>query len=311
MTNTPMKKPGILQIIRAPFFNSIITPLIAGTLLSVHINGHFHALQFGLVMIIGIGLHLSTTLYNDIYDTIQGTDKVNRHRNETSGGSGVLVNFPELMQPMFKAARISLVVVLAATVALSTLTDKELLIHLWLLTGVSVFFSKYYTAPPVKLAYRGLGEVSVWLAYGPMAILIAAVSQNTGFHPMILMLMPVTGLSTTSILLAAQLIDLEADSRTGKHGIAHRFGTKTTAWVYLMVQLTIVGLVLLYFYRFPGNTWYFLLCLIPYVFLLPRAGSIILKHHDNADKIKTGAKLTVLLHVAFSLLLIIALILYL
>lgn len=306
-----MNKPGLLQIIRAPFFNSIITPLVAGTLLSIYINGHFHALQFGLVMIIGIGLHLSTTLYNDIYDTIQGTDKLNRHRNETSGGSGVLVNFPELMYPMFKAARISLVVVLAATAALSTLIDRELLAHLWLLTGVSVFFSKYYTAPPVKLAYRGLGEVSVWLAYGPMAILIAAVSQNVGFHPMVVMLMPVTGLSTTSILLVAQLIDLEADSQTGKHSLAYRFGTRTTAWIYLSVQFAIVGFVLLYFFSFPGTTWFFLLCLIPYVFILPKAGSIILKHHDDAEKIKKGAKLTVLLHVAFSLMLITALILYL
>lgn len=306
-----MKKPGIIKIIRAPFFSSIITPLVAGTLLSVYINGHFHALQFGLVMIIGIGLHLSTTLYNDIYDTIQGTDRLNRHRNETSGGSGVLVNFPELMQPMFNAARISLLAVLAATVALTTMIDQELWVYLWLLVAISAFFSKYYTAPPVKLAYRGLGEISVWLAYGPMAILIAAVSQNIGFHPMVVMLMPVTGLSTTSILLAAQLIDLEADSPTGKHGVAYRFGTKATAWIYLLVQFAIVGLVLFYFFSFPGVAWYFLLCLIPYAIILPRAGSIIMKHHEDAEKIKTGAKLTVILHVAFSLMLITALIFYL
>ncbi len=89
-----------------------------------------------------------------------------------------------------------------------------------------------------------------------------------------IMLMPITGLSTLSILLAAQLIDLEADSPTGKHGIAHRFGTKATAWLYQLVQFTVVGLVLLYYFRFPGTTWPFLLCLIPYVFILPKAGSI-------------------------------------
>lgn len=306
-----MKKPGIFTIIRAPFFSSIIVPLIAATLLSVHINGTFHALQFVLVMLIGIGLHLSTTLYNDIYDTLQGTDKVNKHRNETSGGSGVLLNHPELIGPLFWTARISLLVVVIATAVLTSLIDKELWILLWGLVGVSIFFSKYYTAPPVKLAYRGLGEISVWLAYGPMAILIASVSQNIGLHPLIIMLMPITGLSTLSILIAAQLIDLEADSPTGKHGVAHRLGTKATAWLYQLVQFTVVGLVLLYYFRFPGTTWPFLLCLIPYVFILPKAGSILLRHHQHAEKIKAGAKLTVMLHVAFSMMLITALIIYL
>ncbi len=307
---TAMKKPSILKIIRAPFFSSIIVPLIAGTLLSVHINGTFHALQFALVMLIGIGLHLSTTLYNDIYDTIQGTDKLNKHRNETSGGSGVLVEHPDLMKPLFWTARISLLVVMLATGLLTILIDKQLWVLLWGLVGVSAFFSKFYTAPPVKLAYRGLGEISVWLAYGPMAILIASVSQNIGLHPLVIMLMPITGLSTLSILLAAQLIDLEADSPTGKHGVAHRLGTKATAWLYQLVQFTVVGLVLLYYFRFPGTTWPFLLCLIPYFFILPKAGSILLRHHKDAEKIKQGAKLTVMLHIAFSMMLITALVIY-
>ncbi len=35
-----MKKPGVFEIIRAPFLSSILAPLIAGTLLSVIINGY-------------------------------------------------------------------------------------------------------------------------------------------------------------------------------------------------------------------------------------------------------------------------------
>ncbi len=305
-----MKRPGILTIIRAPFFSSIIFPLVAGTMLAYKINGEFFVIQFIAVFLIGVGLHLSTTLYNDIYDTKQGTDVINKHRNETSGGSGVLIDFPELMQPMIWTARISLLVVMLLTIYLTTLIDSELRPHLWILVGVSAFFSKYYTAPPIKLAYRGLGEISVWLAYGPMAILIAAVSQNTGFHPQMLLLMPVTGLSTTSILLAAQLIDLEADKPTGKHGVAYRLGTKNTALLYQFVQFALIITIVLIAYFYPGNGWVFLLSLVPYVFILPKAGSIILKYHDNPDEVKSGAKLTVMLHVAFSSALILALSLY-
>ena len=305
-----MKRPGILTIIRAPFFSSIIFPVIAGSLLAYRINGELFTIQFIVVLFIGIGLHLSTTLYNDIYDTRQGTDVINKHRNETSGGSGVLIDFPELMQPMLWTARIGLLVVFLLTIYLTTLIDSSLWIYLWVLVAISAFFSKYYTAPPIKLAYRGLGEVSVWLAYGPMAILIAAVAQNTGFHPQVLLLMPVTGLSTASILIAAQLIDLEADRPTGKHGVASRFGTKNTALLYNFVHFALIINIVLIAFTYPGNGWVFLISLIPYLFILPKAGNIILMHHDDPDKVKGAAKLTVMLHVAFSASLILTLSLY-
>jgi 1,4-dihydroxy-2-naphthoate polyprenyltransferase len=84
------KKPGIGKMIRAHFLTSIIAPIILGTLLAVHLNGRLEVLNFLIVLIIGIGLHVATNVYNDIYDTIQGTDKVNVHRNESSGGSGCI-----------------------------------------------------------------------------------------------------------------------------------------------------------------------------------------------------------------------------
>ncbi len=302
-----MKKPGILQMIRAPFLSSIFAPLFAGTLLGVSIADGFLFINFILVLITGIGLHAAVNVYNDIYDTIQGTDKVNVHRNEASGGSGILQDFPELMGRMYFVARTSLIIALAGTVALTFFIDPRLLPHLWVLYLLSAFFSKYYTAPPVKLSYRGWGELSVWFAFGPMAIMLAAVGQNVGFHPMVITLMPITGLSTLSILLAGQLIDLEADRAGDKHGVASRLGTRATAVIYLLVQLAIVANVLILAIRLPDPGWPLLLGLIPYVLIFPKAAGIIMRHHDNPALLKKGAKLTVLTHVSFSLMLLIGL----
>ena len=299
-----MKKPGILKMIRAPFLSSIMAPLLAGTLLGVMINGYLFLPGFLVVLVIGIALHAATNVYNDIYDTIQGTDKVNVHRNESSGGSGILQDFPELMGRMFLIARASLIIAFLGTIVLTLLTDRDLWLHLWVLFLLSAFFSKYYTAPPFKLAYRGLGEISVWFAFGPMAIMIAAVSQGIGFHPMVVALMPATGLSTLSILLAGQMIDLEADRDGGKHGVASRLGTRFTAGLYLVVQLAIIANLLYLFLAFPEMSWPILLSLIPYVLVFPGAARIILKHHDQPDALKKGAKLTVLTHVGFSFLLV-------
>ncbi len=297
-------------MIRAHFLTSIIAPIILGTLLAVHLNETLELLNFIIVLIIGIGLHVATNVYNDIYDTLQGTDKVNVHRNESSGGSGVLLDNPELMGKMYLLARIGLIVALAGTIALMPLINKMLWPYLWGLFLLSAFFSKYYTAPPFKLAYRGWGEFSVWFAFGPMAVLIATISQNLGLHPLVWLLMPATGLSTSSILLAGQMIDLDADRAGGKHGVASRMGTKFTSVLYLIVQSGIVAnLILLYIY-FPGNSWIFLFALIPYLIIFPKAAGIIFKNHDNPDLLKKGAKLTVLIHVAFSFLLIVGFIIY-
>ena len=310
MNHIMKENPGIAKMIRAHFLSSIIAPIILGTLLAVHLNGRLELLNFLIVLIIGIGLHVATNVYNDIFDTIQGTDKVNVHRNESSGGSGVLLDNPELMGKMFLLARIGLIVALAGTIALMPLIDKDLWPYLWGLYLLSAFFSKYYTAPPFKLAYRGWGEISVWFAFGPMAIMIATVGQNLGMHPLIWLLMPATGLSTSSILLAGQMIDLDADRAGGKHGVASRMGTRFTSVLYLLVQAGIIANVILLFIFSPGHSWLFLFALIPYILIFPRAAGIIYKNHDNPDMIKQGAKLTVLIHLAFSLLLIIGFLIY-
>ncbi len=305
-----MKNPGILKMIRAPFLSSIIAPIFAGTLLAVSINGYLNITGFLLVTIMGIGLHVATNVYNDIYDTIQGTDRVNVHRNESSGGSGVLLDNPGLMGKMFFLARTGLVISFISTLLLTLLLEQRLWPYLWALFLLSAFFSKFYTAPPVKLAYRGLGEIFVWLAFGPMAILIATVGQGITFHPQVIMLMPITGLSTSSILLAGQMIDVDADREGGKHGVASRLGTEFTSRFYLFVQAAIIGNIVLISFLYPGISQLFLLVLLPYIFIFPRAAQVITRHHGDPDRLKKGAKLTVMIHLIFSFLLVVTLFAY-
>jgi hypothetical protein len=85
-------------------------------------------------------------VYNDIYDTLQGTDRINVNRNPFSGGSSVLQNAPHLLPVMSKIARLGLGSAFLATVVLTFLIDQSLWNYLWLLFLLSAFFSKYYTA---------------------------------------------------------------------------------------------------------------------------------------------------------------------
>lgn len=296
------EKPSIARMARAPFLSSILSPLIAGTLLAITINNSVNILGFLFVLIMGIGLHVATNVYNDIYDTLQGTDKINVHRNEFSGGSGVLLDHPEMMPDMYNLARAGLLMALAGTVALMFVVDKSFWIHLWVLYLMSAFFSKFYTAAPLKVAYRGLGEISVWFAFGPMAILVAAISQNVGLHPVILTAMPATGISTLSILLLGQMIDLDADKTTGKWGVAARLGTKATSYVYLLVQIVLMVDIVVLSQVLNPRGWAILMGLIPYILILPGVWKIMIHNHDNPEALKPAAKMNVQLHLLFSIL---------
>lgn len=301
MTN---KKPSIFKMIRAPFLTSVIAPLTAGTILCVKISGIINIPAFIIVLISGICIHIATNVYNDIYDTLQGNDSVNAERNEFSGGSGVLQSHPELLGSMYNIARIALAAALCFNIALMFFIEKELWPILWILFAVSAFFSKYYTAAPVKLAYRGMGEISVWLAFGPMAVLMAALGQNLPLSNEILILMPVCGLSTLSILLTGQMIDLKADRLAGKHGIASRLGTRITSFTYIAVQSSIIiNIIALYIFT-SISAWYLLLPLVPYLLLFPGAAVNIVRNHSNPHELKKTAAATVKIHVLFSALLI-------
>jgi 1,4-dihydroxy-2-naphthoate octaprenyltransferase len=185
-------------------------------------------------------------------------------------------------------------------VGLTVAIDSSLWPHLWVLYLLSAFFSQYYTAAPVKLAYRGWGEVSVWFAFGPMAIAVAAVSQGVGFVPAVLAAMPMTGISTLSILLMGQLIDLDADRRGGKLGVAARCGTRFTARLYLTVQLLLVLNVLVLGLVVIDGGWPILLAAVPYLFLLPGIWRTLATGHDDPDALKPAAGRNVQLHLLFS-----------
>ena len=87
--NMVTKRPGLFAVMRAPFFSSILAPLLAGTLLAVMAEGEFNLARFFAITIMGLGLHAATNVYNDIFDTLQGTDRINQHRNDFSGGTGL------------------------------------------------------------------------------------------------------------------------------------------------------------------------------------------------------------------------------
>jgi 1,4-dihydroxy-2-naphthoate octaprenyltransferase len=106
------------------------------------------------------------------------------------------------------------------------------------------FLAYFYTAPPLRLAARkGLGELSVGLAFGPLAT-AGTVYALTGQATVSSFLIGVPiGLLTILILWINQFPDIATDEATGKHNLVVLLGAKNARWGYLLILASAFGLL--------------------------------------------------------------------
>jgi len=154
---------------------------------------------------------------NDCYDYLQGADRLST-RGRYSGGSGVLPK--------------GLVTVRSAKLLFSALFAGSLIVALnlsrgfsdqpFLLAVLGVVSGLFYTAPPIKLAYRGLGELAVALSFGP-GIVLGTYYVLRGYYSSEAMLAGgVLGLLIGSVLVINEFRDAETDLAAGKRTLAVR-----------------------------------------------------------------------------------------
>lgn len=81
-------KPGFFKIIRVGGLIAMVPPLLIGTIVAFYIRGSVNLISFFLACIVGFSLNISMNVYNDIYDTDQGSDSLESSGSLFSGGSG-------------------------------------------------------------------------------------------------------------------------------------------------------------------------------------------------------------------------------
>jgi 1,4-dihydroxy-2-naphthoate octaprenyltransferase len=87
-----------------------------------------------------------------------------------------------------------------------------------------------YTAPPLKLAYRGLGELNVFVLMGPLMVLGGfLVHRAAGLGVALTASLPI-GCVVAAILHANNLRDLDDDRALGKKTLATIVGPTWAKW---------------------------------------------------------------------------------
>jgi 1,4-dihydroxy-2-naphthoate octaprenyltransferase len=206
-----------LRATRLPFLTATFVPVLLGIAVAAWTNG-FNWWVALLTLIGGACVHLGLNIANDVFDTKSGADAANVNPTQFSGGSRVVhygllsLRTIALMSVAFYTVGIGIGLVLAAT------RGWDLL---WL--GVAgALVSVFYTAPPLKLVHRGVGELAVFLGFGPIMTLGAYFVQAREYDLEPLLASLPVGILIALVLYVNEVPDRPADAAAGKRTLPVR-----------------------------------------------------------------------------------------
>ncbi|WP_112274993.1 1,4-dihydroxy-2-naphthoate polyprenyltransferase [Lentzea terrae] len=200
-----------------------IAPVIVGAAAAHHID-EFNVLYTVLALVVSIALQVGVNYANDYSDGIRGTDD-NRVGPFRLTGSGAAE--PSAVR---LAAFISLGVGALAGIALVALSG-----YWWMIAfgAVCIAGAWFYTGGKRPYGYAGLGEIAVFLFFGPAAVLGTLYVQSGEITGIGIGASIAMGSISAAVLVANNLRDIPTDAVSGKRTLAVVLGDKDTRRLYL------------------------------------------------------------------------------
>ena len=228
-----------LRALRAFSFPVSVLPVLVATAI-VRPPGQWHWDILIASMLGAALLHAAGNLFNDYFDFLAGVD---RKLTDDENRPGRFLVRGEL-KPKDVLAEALICLLLALPVGLYLIWHCGLGI-LWF-AGAAGFGLYCYTGPPLKLKYRALGELLIFLVFGPLLMLGASFAQTGSLHWKVLLLSIPVGLATTAILAANNIRDHEEDQVAGIRTLAQIAGGRGLRWLYVLLVLgCVLGLAIL------------------------------------------------------------------
>ena len=202
-----------------------VSPVLIATAIVAR-QGEVDVIAAVLCAVVALLFQVGVNYANDYSDGIRGTDE-NRH---ITGGPVRLVGQGLVAAPKVKRAAwmcFALACVIGAMVAVAT--DHYFLFYLG---AAAVPAAWLYTGGSKPYGYMGLGELSVFIFFGLVAVLGTGIAQ-TGNVTLDLWSAAVgQGCIASAVLVANNLRDIPTDKEAGKRTLAVRIGDSATRWLY-------------------------------------------------------------------------------
>ena len=204
-----------------------VVPLAAGAAIAHRAGAPVPLPLFLLAFGALFGIEVGKNAVNDLFDFRSGTDPAVRPEERTpfSGGKRVLVEGLLSSREVVAVAIAGFALALGMGVFLAGISDARL----FLLGAIAAGISIAYTAPPLHLSYRGLGELAVFATYGPGILLGAELLFHGRIETAGVWASLALGLLIANVLLVNELPDERADREAGKRTWVVRLGRDRAA----------------------------------------------------------------------------------
>ena len=219
------------RALRLYFILPSILPALLGGVIAWAQGYPLNGFHFVLVLI-GVTLnHFGLNLVDDVLDYRHAVDlKKGAEKNFFTGGSGVLPEGLLKDTQLLKVAGMFFVTTAAIGAYLTYACGWPVLV----LGLFGMASSIFYTVPPIRFGYRGVGELGLLVNFGPVIVMGSYYVQTQtlalAVEPLVASLVP--GFMMWSMIIINEIPDYEADRRGGKWNLVARFGRKTGAALY-------------------------------------------------------------------------------
>ncbi|WP_285730819.1 1,4-dihydroxy-2-naphthoate polyprenyltransferase [Nocardiopsis sp. ATB16-24] len=201
--------------------NSIV-PVAVGTALAFALDG-FVWWKALLALVVSMALQIGVNFANDYSDGMKGTDTEERTGPARLTATGLAAPRQVLAAALGGFALAGVVgLVLVATTSW------------WLLIvgALAIAAAWYYTGGRTPYGYRGLGEISVFVFFGVVAVVGTVFVQVESAPWQAWVASVPVGLLSCSVLVINNLRDIPTDRETGKITLAVRLGEAGTRRLY-------------------------------------------------------------------------------
>ena len=287
----------IIRALRLPFLSASILPFVFGSLIKSD-NFNFSGFFLGLIAV--AATHLSANLINDYADSKSGADWQDLNFYKFFGGSK-LIQEKILPERFYLRAAVIFALIASLCVVLLSFFLKSLFVLFIYLAIIILSWS--YSEKPLQFSYHRLGEIFIFILFGP-ALVMGGYFIQTGIFPDLRSFLASVpfGLFTTAILFANEVPDFLDDKKAGKLNWVSISGPNQAFLLYYLLMIMAFSAILLNVSLGYFKPW----ALLAFIFILPaaKAGIILKNYPDDKARLVNSSKLTIAAQTLASLVLI-------
>lgn len=249
--------------IRPKTLPAAVSPVLVGGALGVS-DQLFSLWLFIAALTAALLIQIAVNLANDYFDFKHQIDTPDRKGPKRVTQAGLIR--PETVRNAF-----ILILFLAGVLAALLVIQGGPVI--FAIAAAAIICAICYSAGPYPIASNGLGEVFVFIFFGPVAVLgtYYLMAQTVTFQA-VAACVPV-GLLITAIMVVNNLRDIETDARAGKRTLAVILGFARTKGMYVVLVLA-AFLIPCLFFAFHGGSALILLPLATFPLAVKKLAGI-------------------------------------